>query len=72
MERSLHSSRSGKDRHYPSLPQIRSLASLIAMESEEALREAACIGNVKAVRKLIGSGTSVNSQNSMNGWLVIS
>lgn len=39
-----------------------------AMDTDEALREAACIGNLKAVKKLIGSGTNVNSQNSVNGW----
>lgn len=38
------------------------------MESEEALREAACIGNLKAVKKLINSGININSQNAMNGW----
>ena len=38
------------------------------MESEEALRKAACIGNLKAVKKLINSGISINSQNAMNGW----
>ena len=39
------------------------------MESEEAgLREAACIGNVKAVKKLINSGININTQNAMNGW----
>ena len=38
------------------------------MESEEELREAACVGNLKAVKKLISSGISINSQNAMNGW----
>ena len=34
----------------------------------ELLREAACTGNLLAVKKLLGNGVSVNSQNSMNGW----
>ena len=38
------------------------------MESDEALREAACIGNLTAVKKLINNGISINSQNVMNGW----
>ena len=41
------------------------------MESEEALREAACIGNLKAVKKLINSGIGINSQNAMNGIVSI-
>lgn len=35
---------------------------------EELLREAACLGNLQAVQKLLLSGTKINSQNSMNGW----
>ena len=34
----------------------------------ESLREAACLGNLQAVEKLIANGASINSQNSMNGW----
>uniref|UniRef100_A0A8C4X1D8 Ankyrin repeat domain 40 n=1 Tax=Eptatretus burgeri TaxID=7764 RepID=A0A8C4X1D8_EPTBU len=37
-------------------------------EEEERLREAACIGDMDLVRKLVDSGVSVNSQNDMNGW----
>ncbi len=37
---------------------------------EEDLREAACMGNVLVVQKLLRSGVSINSQNSMNGWYV--
>jgi hypothetical protein len=34
----------------------------------ESLREAASIGNLAAVEKLLTSGVAINSQNPMNGW----
>ena len=37
---------------------------------EESLREAACVGNLLTVKKMVENGVSVNSQNSMNGWYV--
>lgn len=37
----------------------------------ESLREAACLGNLQAVEKLIANGASINSQNSMNGWTAL-
>ena len=35
---------------------------------EESLREAACVGDLVAVTKLIQAGVDVNSANKMNGW----
>ena len=35
---------------------------------DESLREAACAGNLLAVKKLLSNGVNINSQNSMNGW----
>ena len=35
---------------------------------EESLREAACVGDLTAVTKLIEAGVNVNSANKMNGW----
>ena len=35
---------------------------------EELLREAASLGNLDGVQKLLQSGTNINSQNGMNGW----
>lgn len=37
-------------------------------DSDEVLREAACVGNIDSVRKLVQMGASVNSQNIVNGW----
>ena len=37
-------------------------------EEQEKLREAACIGDEKALRDYIDKGVEVNSRNSMNGW----
>uniref|UniRef100_UPI00358DE85B ankyrin repeat domain-containing protein 40-like isoform X11 n=1 Tax=Myxine glutinosa TaxID=7769 RepID=UPI00358DE85B len=37
-------------------------------DDEESLREAACIGDMDLVRRLVDNGVSVNSQNDMNGW----
>lgn len=34
----------------------------------ESLREAACVGNLFAVKKMLNNGVCVNSQNAMNGW----
>ena len=38
------------------------------MIMEELLREAACLGNLDAVQKLLGKGASINSQHNLNGW----
>ena len=35
---------------------------------EEQLREAACVGDVVALNKLIQHGVDVNSKNAINGW----
>ena len=35
---------------------------------DELLREAACLGNLDAVQKLLEKGASINSQHSINGW----
>ncbi|XP_043237777.1 ankyrin repeat domain-containing protein 40-like [Amphibalanus amphitrite] len=35
---------------------------------EEQLREAACVGDVEALNKLIQHGVNVNSKNAINGW----
>ena len=35
---------------------------------DELLRESACTGNLEAAQKLLGNGSAINSQNSMNGW----
>jgi len=35
---------------------------------EESLREAACVGDLAAVTKLIEAGVNVNSANKLNGW----
>ena len=37
---------------------------------EEKLREAACYGDLDAVKTLIMKGVNVNAQHSINGWLV--
>ncbi|XP_061191166.1 ankyrin repeat domain-containing protein 40-like [Saccostrea echinata] len=38
-------------------------------DSEEQLREAACIGDLESVKALIeSSGVDINSQNKVNGW----
>ena len=34
----------------------------------ESLREAASLGNLDAVRKLLQNGACINSQNGINGW----
>lgn len=39
-------------------------------ELEEDLRKAAADGNEEAVTSMISNGINVNSQNSINGWLV--
>jgi len=35
---------------------------------EEALREACCIGDIKAVRILLQEGVNVNAKHDVNGW----
>lgn len=41
---------------------------IMADNDDEVLREAACVGNMDSVRKLVQMGASVNSQNIVNGW----
>ncbi|KAL2916178.1 hypothetical protein HK105_204269 [Polyrhizophydium stewartii] len=38
------------------------------MEAEEALREAAALGNLAAARTLIINGIDINARNRVNGW----
>lgn len=42
----------------------------MANMAEEKLREAACVGDTEAIQALIAQNVNVNSQNTMNGWLV--
>ena len=35
---------------------------------EEAVREAACLGNLDGVKKLLHNGACINAQHSINGW----
>lgn len=44
------------------------LFSAILYLMAESLREAACVGNLFAVKKMLNNGVCVNSQNAMNGW----
>ncbi|XP_054249903.1 ankyrin repeat domain-containing protein 40-like isoform X2 [Indicator indicator] len=37
-------------------------------ELEERLREAAALGDVEEVRRLLGAGADINSRNEINGW----
>ncbi|XP_023419615.1 ankyrin repeat domain-containing protein 40 isoform X2 [Cavia porcellus] len=37
-------------------------------EQQERLREAAALGDIREVQKLVESGVDVNSQNEVNGW----
>ncbi|XP_074745604.1 ankyrin repeat domain-containing protein 40-like isoform X1 [Strix uralensis] len=39
-----------------------------ARELEERLREAAALGDVEEVRRLLGAGADINSRNEINGW----
>ncbi|XP_074016181.1 ankyrin repeat domain-containing protein 40-like isoform X2 [Numenius arquata] len=39
-----------------------------ARELEERLREAAALGDVEEVRRLLGQGADINSRNEINGW----
>ncbi|KAM6245268.1 ankyrin repeat domain-containing protein 40-like [Porphyrio hochstetteri] len=39
-----------------------------ARELEERLREAAALGDVAEVRRLLGAGADINSRNEINGW----
>lgn len=34
----------------------------------DALREAAAVGDLEMVNKLVGAGVEVNNANSVNGW----
>ncbi|XP_068007080.1 ankyrin repeat domain-containing protein 40-like [Melanerpes formicivorus] len=38
------------------------------LELEERLREAAALGDVEEVRRLLGAGADINSRNEINGW----
>ena len=40
----------------------------VARLDEEKLREAACYGDLDAVRALVKKGVNVNSQHNINGW----
>lgn len=35
---------------------------------EEKLREAACLGDLYALRTLLSRNVNINSQNAINGW----
>lgn len=35
---------------------------------EEKLREAACYGDLEAIKTLLKKGVNINSQHSINGW----
>ncbi|XP_078736877.1 ankyrin repeat domain-containing protein 40-like [Lampetra fluviatilis] len=37
-------------------------------DREELLREAACLGDVELVKRLVNEGVAVNSANDLNGW----
>ncbi|MEJ1275596.1 hypothetical protein NN561_006493 [Cricetulus griseus] len=37
-------------------------------EKQERMREAAALGDIREVQKLVESGVNVNSQNEINGW----
>ncbi|XP_074778236.1 ankyrin repeat domain-containing protein 40-like isoform X2 [Athene noctua] len=39
-----------------------------ARELEERLREAAALGDVEEVRRLLGAGADINSRNEIDGW----
>lgn len=39
-----------------------------ARELEERLREAAALGDVTEVRRLLGAGVDIDSRNEINGW----
>ncbi|KAM7089400.1 ankyrin repeat domain-containing protein 40-like isoform 1-T3 [Ciconia maguari] len=39
-----------------------------ARELEERLREAAALGDVEEVRRLLGAGADIDSRNEINGW----
>uniref|UniRef100_A0A8I6AWD6 Ankyrin repeat domain 40 n=1 Tax=Rattus norvegicus TaxID=10116 RepID=A0A8I6AWD6_RAT len=43
-------------------------ALLLQKEQQERLREAAALGDIREVEKLVESGVDVNSQNEVNGW----
>ncbi|XP_010618637.1 ankyrin repeat domain-containing protein 40 [Fukomys damarensis] len=44
------------------------LGLLAQREQQERLREAAALGDIREVQKLVESGVDVNSQNEVNGW----
>lgn len=37
-------------------------------ELQERLREAAALGDIEEVQRLVDFGVNVNSQNEINGW----
>ena len=39
-----------------------------ASQMEETLREAACMGNICTLKKILQTGAKVNAQNPVNGW----
>ena len=41
---------------------------MLASEMEETLREAACMGNIYTLKKILQTGAKVNAQNPVNGW----
>lgn len=48
--------------------QRKMSALLEQKEQQERLREAAALGDIREVQKLVESGVDVNSQNEVNGW----
>ncbi|RUS17147.1 hypothetical protein BC937DRAFT_90365 [Endogone sp. FLAS-F59071] len=44
---------------------------MLSDENEEALRERAALGNLKAVSHYLRSGVNINSANKMNGWTAL-
>lgn len=49
-------------------PKGKMSALLEQKEQQERLREAAALGDIREVQKLVESGVDVNSQNEVNGW----
>ena len=48
--------------------QRKMSALLEQKEQQERLREAAALGDIREVQKLVESGVDVNSKNEVNGW----
>lgn len=59
--------RAGRPRRGPAAEGKMS-ALLEQKEQQERLREAAALGDIREVQKLVESGVDVNSQNEVNGW----